>query len=308
MGECQQPRNGDDRARRLVESGARVDKGVDAVPNTVCVKRAAMATMFSVTIASEHPRYARQAAAESLQLLDQLDALLSCFATNSDVARIGRCTKGRSIPVDAHTFDCLRHALRIEKDTGGAFNVAFRHPSHRPARELIRLVPSALEVRVAEHAVALDLGGIGKGYALDRMAAVLFDWELPQFLLRASDSTVLCGAPPPGQTGWKIQFGPTAGRHQLLLRRAAFSGSGTAVKGDHIRDPRSGGPAAGSAMTWAGAPTAAEADAFSTALMAMDSSAAQAFCHRRDDCLAFVLGREAKQLCALRAPENDRYR
>ena len=66
---------------------------------------------------------------------------------------------------------------------------------------------------VTQPYVALDLGGIGKGFALDRMAAMLQEWDLPSYFLRASASTMLAGEPAAGNEGWPVRFCPAETRH-----------------------------------------------------------------------------------------------
>ena len=278
------------------------------VPEHVTVRHVAMATEFSITIAHGDTRYARQAAAEAWGELGRIESSLSRYVSYSDVARIGRTPAGGSVSLAADTYDCLQTALQVEASTHGAFNVAYQHQPPRLAAALLSLTDQPPTVRVADDHVMLDLGGIGKGFALDRMATLLADWDLPCFLLRASASTVLAGLPPPGSCGWRVQFGPGSARQQLYLQKAAISGSGLAVKGEHILDPRTGRPATHFEMAWSGAPSAAQADAISTALMVMQEEAIQEFCQRRPDCLAYVLRPDHRQVVALHAKSPEVYR
>jgi FAD:protein FMN transferase len=144
------------------------------------------------------------------------------------------------------------------------------------------------QVRVLTDGVRLDLGGIGKGYALDRMAVLLNEWDLERALLSASTSTVLALQPPLGATGWPIQFGPEPELCHLTLRQNAFSGSGRAVQGSHIINPYTGQPAEGRFRAWAGAPTGAEADALSTAFMIMDEQDIAHLCKHQPQFTAFL--------------------
>ncbi len=248
-----------------------------------------MATDFRVTIAHDDREYARQAAAEALNELDRLENLLSRFVPHSEVSQIARVEAERTLVLHPDTYDCLRIALQIEADTHGAFNVAYQHQPPRTAAQLLTLLPIPPSVRVASKHVVLDLGGIGKGFALDRLATVLLDWDVTRFLLRASASTMLAGQPPPATDGWSVRFGPAERTMNLRLRQAAFSGSGTLVRGNHIVDPHTGRPATHRRMAWAGAATAAAADAISTALMVMDEPASRAYCQQHPDVIAYSL-------------------
>lgn len=115
-----------------------------------------------------------------------------------------------------------------------------------------------------------DLGGIGKGYALDKAQVILDDWGIDNALLNAGTSTVLARGAGPGGAGWPVgvsgDFADETGLSKTVLFNEALSGSGTAVRGQHIRIPESGA-AAPAIAAWAKAPTAAWTDAISTAIM-----------------------------------------
>jgi thiamine biosynthesis lipoprotein len=191
--------------------------------------------------------------------------------------------------VDPDTLACLSLALALERETGGAFNIAHRVRPPRAAADAIRLLPHAMSVAPCHPHVALDLGGIGKGFALDRLAALLDQWDLPHVLLRASRSTLLAGDAPPGQPGWPLRFGPAACSHQVYLRRAALSGSGSDVKAWHIADPATGLPATHHRLAYAMASNGAEADALSTAFFVMADTAIADYCRRHAGTAAYVV-------------------
>jgi len=259
------------------------------VPGQVTVRSEAMATDFHVTIAHNEPRYARQAAAAAFQELEWIDGRLSRFVASSDVARINRSSAEESLVVAPCTVDCLRAALELEITTGGSFNVAFASQPPRRAADAIALARDRPAVRVLAPGVLLDLGGIGKGFALDQMAAVLAEWGLDRVLLQASGSTALAGQPPSGRTGWPIRFGPLGGSQGRDLVQSAFSGSGIDVKGHHIVDPRTGEAVKDRRLAWASAPSAAQADALSTAFMIMTRAEIQEYCRCHPPVSAFLL-------------------
>jgi len=109
----------------------------------------------------------------------------------------------------------------------------------------------------------------GSPLALDRMAQVLRDWSCTVFLLIAGGSSVLAGDPPPGTPGWSCGLGEDDSNCRYWLANASLSGSGLAVKGRHIVDPRTGQPAERLNRTWALCDSAAESDALSTACMVL---------------------------------------
>lgn len=274
-------------------------------PGQVTVRHEAMATEFRVTIVDADTRYARQAASEAFALLDRLDERLNRYYFASDVSRIRALLAGESAVVDPDTWECLRIALDAERWTGGAFNIAYACRPRRWANDAIRLDGRRPLVTVATADTGLDLGGIGKGFALDCMAATLVDWELDRYLLCASASTFLAGGPPLDANGWLLRFGPAGSRCTRLLRHAAWSGSGTAVRGEHIVDPTTGAAARRHEMAWAGAPTAAEADSLSTALMVMTPQAAKQLCQQRPDVSAYVLPAGQSVVQGLHLPPEE---
>ncbi len=238
----------------------------------------AMATRFSVQVVHSDPHYARQAVAAAFLELDTLEGQLSRFVEGSDVWRINRSRRGETVVVARDTLRCLALALDLQQRTGGTFDVTYRSPPASPPTERLRLTPGRGAVHVLAEGVEVDLGGIGKGYALDRMADLLKEWEVTAVQLAASTSTVLAGDPPPHEPGWTVTFG-SDGRLQQQLSHAAFSGSGFGVQGHHITDPNTGQPARRRVRAWARARTAALADALSTAFLVMPARAVARYCH-----------------------------
>jgi thiamine biosynthesis lipoprotein len=246
-----------------------------------------MATTFKVTLAHGDAAYARQAGAAAWAELDRIEGLLSRFTQSSDISRINGLERGQETAVQLDTFDCLRTALEVQRETGGAFDVAYGSRGPWSARPRFELDEASHTVRVLDAGVRLDLGGIGKGFALDRMAALLADWDIAAALLAASTSTVLAIGSPAGEEGWPIVFGPDEKPQRLRLKDRAFSGSGTAVRGSHIIDPRTRQPASGPLRAWAGAPTAAVADALSTAFMVMSEAEVRDHCRLHPEITAW---------------------
>jgi thiamine biosynthesis lipoprotein len=101
------------------------------------------------------------------------------------------------------------------------------------------------------------------------MAEILCEWECHSFLLVAGGSSILAGNTPAGTTGWSCGLGDDHSAQRYWLNNCSLSGSGLAVKGKHIVDPRTGQPAQRQNRAWALAETAAESDALSTACMVL---------------------------------------
>jgi thiamine biosynthesis lipoprotein len=235
-------------------------------------KHHAMATEFQVRIADEDATYAAQAAQELFTLVDRLHDLLSRFREHSDISQLAALEPGMALPVNEMTFDCLRIARSVAEQTGGAFSLtatAPRAPDAPPPRW--RLEQENLLVHCDEGKLAFDLGAIGKGYALDRLAATLAEWEIGVYLLIAGGSSVLAGAAPAGTSGWDAGLGLPGGvARRFALTHGSLGGSGIFEQGRHIIDPRTGQPAGLRDRAWAFAKHAALSDAFSTAAMVLN--------------------------------------
>ncbi len=262
---------------------------------------AAMGTVFRLTVAHPDRRYARQAAAAALAELELVEGRLSRFLETSDVFRVNRLCRGQSTVVHPDTRDCLRIALEVQASTGGAFDPTYASAGKHRARRIELLDPGCV-VRVLADGVRLDLGGIGKGFALDRMAAVLAEWEIGSALLSASTSTVLALDPPGDGRGWAVHIGTGTGGLCLDLVRRAISGSGIAVRGAHVIDPRTGRPAQSRFRAWALAPTAAEADALSTAFLVMGQPEIRDYCCRHPAVAAYLMEVDGAALVPIAPP------
>lgn len=238
-------------------------------------KHHAMATYFEARIAGEEPGYAAQAAQAALDLLDKLEAHLSRFRPNSALAQIAALMPGESMRLSEPVFACLAIAKRMEAATRGAFSATAAALQSQTAPPQWTLMPEDRSIRNESGRLAFDLGAIGKGFALDRMGELLREWGCCSFLLVAGGSSILAGDSPRDTAGWSCGLGDGHAVQRLWLQQASLSGSGLAVKGAHILDPRTGRPAPRQNRAWALAGTAAESDALSTASMVLTEPALQ---------------------------------
>ncbi len=245
----------------------------------------AMGACFWVRVVHDDRAYARQAIAAAFGELGRVENALSRFVEGSDVCRINGLGRGEAAVVLPETIRCLRVAMGVQRETNGAFDVCFGSEVGGAGLE----VDEANGVVVArDDGVEVDLGGIGKGFGLERMAEVLRDWEVDRAVLCAGGSTVLAMAGPREGEGWVVEAGDGERGIRRAIAHRAFSGSGRAVLGDHIIDPRSGKGAVGWWRCWAGAEDAARADALSTAFMVMGEGEIRAFCRAHEGVSAFV--------------------
>ena len=243
----------------------------------------AMATYFEITIAGQERDYARQAAEAAFRELDRLEDMLSRFIESSDISRANRLARGETTSINHETLECLMIAADISIATRRAFDPAYASVrSSNFAEEFppFTLDPENHTLTSQAERLHLDLGAVGKGFALDRMAELLGEWQISAASLNAGGSSVLAldDPPSPDEHGWSVGLGEGRGHRFFPLRAASLSGSGIAVKGAHLIDPRTGVAAPRTNRVWAYATGAAQADALSTAFFVMNEADIAALC------------------------------
>jgi thiamine biosynthesis lipoprotein len=266
----------------------------------------AMATTFQVRVAGEERGYAAQAARTLFDLTDRLEGWLSRFRDNSEVSQIASLAPGESLRLGESVFACLEIARAMEAATRGAFSISAAVRRTQTALPSWTLTRADLSIRCDGGRLEFDLGAIGKGFALDRMAEELADWDCPAFLLVAGGSSILAGAPPPEMPGWSIGLGDDNAGQRFWLTNCSLSGSGVGVQGDHILDPRTGAPVQQRARAWALASTAAESDALSTACMVLGETEIAEVMAERNEWLVFLQdGLEWRQFGGRTLPDKE---
>jgi thiamine biosynthesis lipoprotein len=208
-------------------------------------------------------------------------------------------------------FGLLQDALTLSRETGGAYDVTagalseawgfVRGPKRVPDPEALaqarartgwhhlRLDPERRTVAFDREGIRINLGSIGKGYAIDRAVELIRAYPWPTSgLVHGGRSSLYAIGSPPGRFGarWEIAlynpFQPETPLGVFLLRNRALGTSGAAFQQfvadgrvyGHIIDPRTGEPAIGPASVTVVAPSAAIADALSTAFYLLGPGAA----------------------------------
>lgn len=265
----------------------------------------AMATVYEVYALHPDEKYAAQAAQAAFELVDRLERELSRFRANSDITRINHLQAGESTRVSPSTLECLVIARHMFDLTSGAFDVSIG--TGLPS---IELEPDDFVVRATGAGVRIDLGGIGKGYAVDLMAELLEEWGLGLSLVHGGFSSVLALDPPPGSGGWPLTLSdpsaPSRVLARLSVRQTALGASGIR-KRDHIVDPRTGEPVRGRLAAWVAVPrpgmsmaeapageasrvaAAAVTDALTTAFMLLSLEEIESLCERSPGLEAWIL-------------------
>lgn len=249
---------------------------------------------------------AARAAEQVAKEFDRLEALLSVWKPGSDVVRMNEAAGIHPVPVAGETIDVLEQAREASVVTGGKFDVTFAAlaeiwkfdhdqdnviPRRAAIDQRLPLVDyTAIEVRrhnrtafITREGVRVHLGGIGKGYALDRGVAMLRDAGFTDFLIQAGGDMFAAGTnngPP-----WKLGIADPRGDHDAFaavdVRDATFSTSGDyerffledGVRYHHLIDPDRGEPARGTRSVTIVASRAILADALSTGVFIMGPEA-----------------------------------
>lgn len=259
-----------------------------------------MATVYEVYAVHPDEQYAAQAAHAAFDLVDRLERELSRFQPNSDITRINQLTAGTSTRVTPSTLECLVIARHMFELTGGAFDISIG--SGLPSLEID---PDELAVHATTGGVQLDLGGIGKGYAVDLVAELLEDWGLDHSLVHGGFSSVRALEPPADGEGWPLTLSdprdPSRVLARMSARQVALGASGIRKK-DHIVDPQSGQPVRGRLASWVAVPRpptapdggpriapATVADALTTAFMMLSEDRIAGLCEQTPGVEAWLL-------------------
>ena len=284
----------------MVASAAGVAGATHAAePQNVPVQqqRYSMGTMFEIVAYHEPRAIAERAVAAALDEISRLDDVLSDYNKDSEVSRLVREGRKAAVTVDPELFEVLEESLVISRRSGGVFDVTIapvvrawreareqdRQPTEAEIAAAKRCVgydkielPAPNQVRLRSDCVEIDLGAIGKGYALDRGMAVLKEAGIRHATVNAGNSSIGAIGHPPGKSGWPVLLGGALnGRRTLLLRNQSISTSSQSPAG-HIVDPRSGGPARTPLAVSVIAPRGSTSDALSTALLLMSAEAGAA--------------------------------
>jgi thiamine biosynthesis lipoprotein len=266
--------------------------------STLRLTQRAMACEFTVILNPGIHEYL-PFASDALRLVEPLEDQMSVFREHSELSRLNRAAADGSVVVERNLFNLLQQAIQISQATDGAFDPTLgpllalwrscRKENRIPTDEEIgrcRQIVGVDHVQADDSdrslsfdavGVELDLGGIGKGYALDRMAAELQSHDAGDFLLHGGYSSIFAAGEHNNTGGWPVGIGNPLFTEKrmgtVLLKEKAMSTSGSNIqyfrvggrRYGHILDPQTGWPVENLLSVTVLADSAAKADALSTA-------------------------------------------
>ncbi len=251
----------------------------------------AMATQFEIYTTHADKPYAQQAAGEAFSELDRLEQELSHFIPGSDIDRINKTPPGEPVSIGLEAFECLQYAQRFHHQTKGCFDVSLGYPH-------FILDESRHTFTWKSKTGSLDLGGIGKGFAIDQMAALLQEWEVHEVLLHGGFSTVYAMNSPQSSDGWPLTVSHPRTKiilQRISLKHSSISGSGIR-KTDHIINPHTNQPVRDRIGRWCMGSNATETDALSTAAMIMNEEQIDSYCEQHPEVRFYLLSNETNEL------------
>lgn len=282
---------------------------------TVTLARHAMATRFELVLHGGDAAALRAAGEEALDEIARLEDELSYFRPTSQVFRLNQEAAQRPVRVTPWLFRLLQQARCLSLDSGGTFDITvaplmrcwgfYARDGQVPEPDalaaaracvgmnLVELNEADSTVRFTRDGVQLDLGSIGKGFAVERAGELLREAGVTSALLHGGTSTVLAIGTPPDADAWKVAVErpshsaaslppadlppPNLAQPWATVRLRDESLSVSAVWGKsftaadrsygHVIDPRTGQPTQGALLAAVVLPSATESDALSTMLL-----------------------------------------
>jgi thiamine biosynthesis lipoprotein len=244
----------------------------------------AMTTTFEVIVAGQEQEYARQASAAVFREIERINNLLNKYDAGSDIGQVNLLNPGESVRVGIETIECMEKAIWAYKVSGGLFD-----PTVGTGFQGLEVDRTNFTIGWKKEGKGeVNLGGIAKGYAIDKAREILEDWDVKEAVINGGTSTVLALGKE-WELGIGGPWGEKVGFSSIRLKDKALSGSGTEVKGDHIINPKTGKPAQRHLAAWAIHPSATLSDALSTAFMMMEQSQIEQLCDKNKNIAAVLV-------------------
>jgi thiamine biosynthesis lipoprotein len=326
------------RWRRLLAWWLVVSLGVFSVPVSaetmpvVHKKRYAMGTVYEIVAYDWSVARASAAIDQALDEVVRLDAVLSNFKPESDLSRINRSAQFHSVPIPRELYEVIDQSLRYSELSGGLFDISVgpivdlwkaaidggpmptsdaqeRARACVDYRKIELIPPDHIEFHSA--CMRLDLGSIGKGYAVDRAAAILRSSGVERAYIDAGGSTLYGIGAPPEKAGWRVHLrDPSKALDpQVLLRENSVSTSEqtppSRLEGDapgHVVVPATADPLRTRYAVSVIARSATVSDALSTTLLLLGPERGKAIVAGVPDVAAIWIAPDGQKILASSGP------
>lgn len=286
-----------------------------------------MGTPIEITISQIHPQQAALAAQGAFQEIERIDRIMSTYRADSEVSQLNHLAGKGGIKASEDTLNVLKRALYFSQLSAGAFDITIapllrlwdfkqkKIPAEEDLKKALRLVNyqkiktnfKAAEVFLSEEGMAIDLGAIAKGYAVDKACTFLLQNGIENFLINAGGDLRGQGQKGPG-TPWVIGLKhprlPEALVAKINLVSAALATSGDYekffIKGGeryhHLLNPITGHPARQCQSVTIMAPTAMDADALATTVFILGPDQGLALIAKLPQVHALIVDRRGRVL------------
>ena len=258
-----------------------------------------MGTLVEVQVWADDPVKAEQLLSAAMAEFDRIEALMSTYIPASEMSRINAHAAAEPQQISAELFDLLQRSLTVSVMTEGAFDITYDSVGYlydfrarkRPAAaeidahldqidyRLVHLDEAAKTVHFGAAGVRINLGGIAKGYAVERVIALLADQGVENALASAGGDTRMLGdrRGKPWIVGIRDPNKDDAVFTRLALENEAISTSGdyeryfieAGQRYHHILQPSTGRPVQGVRSATVIGPDATMTDALSTSVFVM---------------------------------------
>lgn len=309
---------------------ARAQPRAEATPQVVAKRYRAMGTAVTLTAylaAPQPPSTAEDAFEAAFAEMQRIERLMTDWERPdeppSEILRINAAAGKAAIPVSEETLSVIRAGLDMARRSGGAFDITYAamRGLWRFDEDLERTIPPAAEVarrrrlinwrdvlvdekartvKLRRPGMRIGLGGIAKGYAVDRAADVLRARGLRDFMVQAGGDLYVSGQK--GTASWMVGIrdprgAPDAVIAKMPIRDHAFSTAGDyerffvadGKRYHHIIDPKTGYPATASRSVTVFAPSALVADALDDAIFILGPQKGLALCKQFEGAAAYVV-------------------
>ncbi|HEX4229354.1 MAG TPA: FAD:protein FMN transferase [Bryobacteraceae bacterium] len=239
-----------------------------------------MGSLTAIIAYGENGGRVQAAISDALDEARRLDDMLSNYKPHSEWSEMNRLAAQRPVHISGELFHLLAACVEYSRESNGTFDISvgplmkvwgfYKGTGHLADPGSVRtalksvgyrniiLNPQARTVRFRREGVELDPGGVGKGYAVDRMADLLRKEGVRSALISAGGSSIYALGAPPGKDGWRIDLmnpgkQSKSWAHSVTLCDESLSTSGSYEKyfyadgkrWSHIMDPRTGYPSEG---------------------------------------------------------------